>query len=834
MKIQIHLDSKGYDKKPSGKELGTISRRITKNVSEISIREFAEAVGRNGQAFTRAIFHSGERKNSCFQSQQLFAIDVDEGMSVAEFKEKCKNYGFFPFLIYKTFSSTETAEKFRAVFFCDTVIVHSEIAAFFNDLLARLFPASDQKCKDLARLFLGGKEIIEFREDEKISLLQIADQFQIREKNNNPKNCKRTIVNLAGKYGIGCNKGIFAIYHRDATEHIPSEKHIQVGSLVIELHDKEILQGIGRTEEFAKTEKVLLKKPHLQVSRAEVEASCKLLRYFKGDDVNHGLKFLLATNLIYIKSGKEIFFSCLKEGKEKWELDWKRIKSYSYHPQLCRNAGCPYISECGANSLYEKLSKNVRRTGRKTYVSLEEAYGKLQEFFTEALQESEEGIYLIKAQTAIGKTAMYCDAARAQPSQPFMFVVPTIKLQEQVYEALQQRGIKVYKTESSFAVAKKLHLGILEEIQGLYDAGCGQLVKRDIRKYLEENRDVLGDEIMKQFEESLELLSKLDGNCCVVTTHKLFLHLPQRILKQYTVVVDEDIIMSVMKENHEVPMELIHEMMCSPDISEIDKARLEAISEMPPKTVKKSGQDWNGQIMHDVVKYAKVYGLLNAPVCYMSEDRKTVRYFKPFSLPKVKMIILSATLNDKIYRDFCPHRKVSIRAAPEAKYKGRLVQYTYYSMSRRCIADKGREVIARAVARLTGLNEHQTISFKSFDEDKDIYYGKTEGFNDYSGKDIVVLGTPHYAEWVYKMIGAYLGYDTSGSLANRRVERNGFSFNIMTYGNPFMQNLQLFFLESEIEQAVGRARLLRNVCTVYLFSNFPVGQAEIDQKDYLS
>lgn len=48
-----------------------------------------------------------------------------------------------------------------------------------------------------------------------------------------------------------------------------------------------------------------------------------------------------------------------------------------------------------------------------------------------------------------------------------------------------------------------------------------------------------------------------------------------------------------------------------------------------------------------------------------------------------------------------------------------------------------------------------------------------------------------------------------------------------------MRNLQFYFLESELEQAVGRARLLRHPCTVYLFSNFPCRQAEIIQGDYI-
>ena len=49
-----------------------------------------------------------------------------------------------------------------------------------------------------------------------------------------------------------------------------------------------------------------------------------------------------------------------------------------------------------------------------------------------------------------------------------------------------------------------------------------------------------------------------------------------------------------------------------------------------------------------------------------------------------------------------------------------------------------------------------------------------------------------------------------------------------------MQNLQLFFIESELEQAIGRARLLNEECTVYVFSNYPCQQAELRQNPYLN
>ena len=79
-----------------------------------------------------------------------------------------------------------------------------------------------------------------------------------------------------------------------------------------------------------------------------------------------------------------------------------------------------------------------------------------------------------------------------------------------------------------------------------------------------------------------------------------------------------------------------------------------------------------------------------------------------------------------------------------------------------------------------------------------------------------------------------LGDCTAGEMKRRKIKRNGYSFSIMTYSNEEMQNLQLFFIESELEQAIGRARLLNEECTVYVFSNYPCQQVELRQNPYLN
>ena len=78
-----------------------------------------------------------------------------------------------------------------------------------------------------------------------------------------------------------------------------------------------------------------------------------------------------------------------------------------------------------------------------------------------------------------------------------------------------------------------------------------------------------------------------------------------------------------------------------------------------------------------------------------------------------------------------------------------------------------------------------------------------------------------------------MGGDTEQEMARRRVTYGQYSFTLMAFEEGILRTLQLYMISSDLEQSVGRARILREDATVYLFSSFPVGQAEIHQNDYL-
>ena len=202
-------------------------------------------------------------------------------------------------------------------------------------------------------------------------------------------------------------------------------------------------------------------------------------------------------------------------------------------------------------------------------------------------------------------------------------------------------------------------------------------------------------------------------------------------------------------------------------------------------------------------------------------------------IPKVKTIVLSATLNEKIWKDFCKNRRVRMNEVGTVRYKGKLMQFTYYSMSRECIRKLDGQKVKEAIKEITGVPEEQIITFKKFMDESEIHFGKTEGFDKLKGKNLAIIGTPHYIVALYKMVGKYLDYDTSKKLCRQRVENSNYSFKLMTFSDAEMRNLQMYILEAELEQAVGRARLLRYNATVWVFSNFPLRQEEINQEDYL-
>jgi hypothetical protein len=186
---------------------------------------------------------------------------------------------------------------------------------------------------------------------------------------------------------------------------------------------------------------------------------------------------------------------------------------------------------------------------------------------------------------------------------------------------------------------------------------------------------------------------------------------------------------------------------------------------------------------------------------------------------------MSATINHELYRKIYRDRDIDYYECPKVKYKGRVIQFTDSSYSRYALSEDDSKIKFLKNKHI----HHEIITFKDIENRLGTHYhfGNVEGINCLRGKDIAVIGLPNLHESVYCLYAM-----RAGSTADRafmyphRIRYNNSTFTLNTYKDEILRMIQCWILSSQLEQAVGRARLLREDCTVYVYAGFPVEQAE--------
>jgi hypothetical protein len=104
-----------------------------------------------------------------------------------------------------------------------------------------------------------------------------------------------------------------------------------------------------------------------------------------------------------------------------------------------------------------------------------------------------------------------------------------------------------------------------------------------------------------------------------------------------------------------------------------------------------------------------------------------------------------------------------------------------------------------------------------------MYFGNAAGYDIMRGKDLVVVGTPHKNNVEYILTAAILGINIDNlEMKYQDVEYGDFRFKFNSFSDPDLRNIQFTLIQSDLIQAVGRARTLRTNARVEVFSNFPL------------
>ena len=856
MRVHVSMDEVAYDRKPDKSEIGKMKYRIARNWKEVELEELADRNGNKGHTIVPAHLSGGISAKNCV-AMQIFALDFDHGCSFADIKGRCDAMGLKMAYAYHTFSSSAVEEKFRVVFVLEEVLEDRFIINMLLHIFQHIFPECDRSCKNMDRMFFGGKEVICFDGEARLALVQLL--FPLLESFDIGRHFRENIDRFARKMNILLVDGHLAMGRLEDRDAIYREN---VDSTIMHITGESIKSPFFVVEGYLHQSPTCKDREKRKMNIGTGCTCCQLYNDFKeGKDIGHDAKFAIITNLLYINGGKKDFLNTIaafggEEDCDKWKRDITYMKGY--RPKRCSYDFCSYCESCdNAGTIVDTLAMDRKIYRKKEeYVSIHEAERCLAENLYDAFRSHQQGIHLITAQTGLGKTSTYIHLIEEHPDCKFLIALSTNKLKEEVYRKLygipeDEKFMTVSIHGNSF-----FPLEIQSQIMEAHARGMHGQTAKIIAEYHKEIKDDPNKKaVVKECERVLKGIKGIKDKRVIVTTHAYFAQMPESFLKNYMVIIDEDILqLQAFNRMNSISMECLKELSRSgvPGYSAL-ASRL--IHTKKGEYGKLNPIGYNMPLSESQLEELEYFGLndnindlVHAGAYVRMESRETgedsIKYFCPLRLYPMKYIIMSATSNYDIYREYFRGKMEVYRYQEQkAAYIGKLQQYTGHSLGRKDLRDKMQVFsVARDIAKNQNL---EIITFKMFEHmgevgklnSAGIHFGNSTGLNSLKGKDLAVIGTPYSVDENYKLIACYLGADVNQKEDRRptyrRVDYKGCSFLITTYKNPLLQEVQLYAIESELEQCVGRARLLRNNCNVYVFSAFPCEQAELHTRDYL-
>ena len=883
MKVILSLQRRYHKKKPDKNQTRIISNTIAECKDIVDISEAADLIGNKGCTFCGATFKPSKRKKNCVEAMQLFAIDFDDGVTYKEVKAIIDRYNLPLCFSYHTFSSSKEQERFRIVFCFEFPILDAKFMKMIIRMLMEIFPMCDKSCRDECRMFFGGKRII----DDPLSYLtfnQLIHAYYLFLYSTDLVNASRRMSSICKICAINKTKDNTIDYKmnckkedlQDPDKYIvlccpQTEFELNLSKNVYyfkkstdpDAQNKPYAENGGTTSSDRGS--IKQKKTQLKDNKIIFE-KCRLAKeFFEGehDCFSHDIRFKLLTNIIQFRGMRKSFLDAIDASghdKVKWNADYKYAEANGYHAARCEDY-CPYCDECQHGlSMYSTVvsgpNRCIRISEPAEYVDIETARSNLYQAINNCCQTIQyNSLIIINAQTGIGKSHAYCSVIAANPDMKFCVAAPTNKLKNQIAYMLQEHfrvpPSDIYVCPSIFEPG--FPIDVAGEIQNLHSMGLHNAAKDVIMKKIQDAENEEG--VVDPLREYLDQIDRTDfTERVLIVTHAKLRTLSAEVLRNRIVFIDEDILEEDCFHNVlEVNEESVRKAL--PLFKDWMQGRLKTMLDMPIKSYKRFEIN-NYQFLYNALNHAQMeeYGiegnvndLLNAISVHRTKDGFQYLVYSP--LPPSKYIVMSATADEELYRKYYGNTGMNISSyvgeIGTVRYKGTLIQYNRQTLGRKSLDDEKSKIESFVAENYP--EKYNLITFKKYDKDpinaenikrSELYYGNLIGLNDLEGKNIIVMGTPFIHSDIYKLIAAALGADCNSEdfkddLKMRRVEYNGYSFKTMTSKDPIIQAVELHSIFSQLEQAVGRARLLNHECTVLVFSGFPCSQAEIHEEEYL-
>jgi hypothetical protein len=763
----------------------------------ITINEFGNMVSApNSHTWFGGTF-TNNITNQNWTSTQVIGLDFDSAeYTISETIEKLKMNGVYPQLWYSSFSSTSEHPKYRIVLFLDQPITNVEHRDMVYRGLLNIVPHADKSCKNAARIFFGGKDAVILHTDP-ISTQSLIDNTGIAVITGDKGRSRYIPEGLNSNY-YGENGEFLSINNRN----YPFLPNTPPPTMSI---NGKLLPTIDW--ENAKERVRILKD------------------FLDGEWLAHMQLFGLATNLIHIKGGQKLMNDTMIKYNQEGKTDYSEnnFNIITYVKKVCYHAVPIYKfsehkEDTDLHDLYSSVSEirgKIEIVKPILHISLNDAVEIFKNKFNDAFQkENDTKVYLFKVPTAIGKTELLTNIKAT-------LAFPTHALKNEVKERMKISNVVApdsitFKDENLNTRLKYLYgSGMLQKATAMiYEIASGK-----------KNNEYQRDDINTAINYIKELNASQETYDTVLTTHARALHLEH---KHSTIIYDEDPLetllpIQVAKISDLVKVQLIGGQLFKP-LQEYVNQLMAAESGICLKTPIFNGDPEElVQLIAKIKPDSNIIGLLTSNYFVKDKrDQNTLHYIQKNTLPdNKKIIILSATAPIPIYQQLFKER-LEIVELSDVEQMGEIVQITKQSCSRNSLG-RYAESIANKLKNIP------VITFMSYRDAfknpiEEMYFGNCSGYDHLKGKDIAVVGTPHRNNVAYHLLAAALGNVpiTNHKMVYQKIEYNGFKFRFNCFIDETLRNIQLSLIESDLIQAVGRARTLRTKAKVQLYSNFPL------------
>jgi hypothetical protein len=791
MKHKITFDTTTKrSEKPTNKEIGFISNNLKSSI-ELTIREFAEMVTQpNGFSWCGATFE-GSRKNDNWREQSVFALDFDSGVTPEEIRDLFAKYKIIPNVIYSSFSDTAELRKFRVVFFLNQVVNEAEIAKFINVNLMKLVEQkADKACKDLCRLYFGGRRIVLLADEvnDYEYFMSVLSSVAVAEDKGQTRSLKK-VQNL--------QKNDYSYYN-----------NIEMGGFLqkCENEDSEQLKDF----DFEKA----------------IQNVTILREFVHGKWLTHPEIFGLATNMIHIRGGIKFMEEIMEKHNESGLTQYtennfaalKVAKNNNYAPMKLENFS-PYEEDLEHTNIITSTRWErglVEVISKETLISLETAESLFRDEFDRVINDETEGVFLFKVPTGMGKTAAL------ENLDGVTIALPTHDLKNEVskrmkVEHITSPAIPEFSDEVKEALEFYYNSGLISYANMYLKDIASEKVKSSLvdstlaKQYIKKNNDCLSSKktVLTTHQKATFIDYKHDTLIFDEDALQNFISIKKITLADLNILED----LAELKDEISVVNKFCREMGKNQYIKtplwNIEYERL-------AKSIVKTGD----KIKNDIISFFD-----SAYIFKELDDVNTIHYVVKRKLPKAKkIIIMSATASDFMYRKLFGEN-LQIIDIMNVEQKGEVIQNTRYSYSKSGF-DNRIQYLNEEIGDLPVITfANKKSKFKN--AVKEMHFGNCSGYDELNGQDIAVVGTFHLNDFVYSLYALALGVELTNRdniMTYQTIIFNGCKFKFNTYENEALRAIQLSLIEAESIQAIGRNRTLRNACTTKLFSNLPLRQ----------